>query len=82
MVGAADIIADNFRRVLAKENRAGVGDFIKQRFGVFGCYFQMLGVDQLRALGPAAMTLARVEGLEAHRRSVGIRLNLEDNDGR
>ena len=41
-----------------------------------------LGVDQLRALGPAAMTLARVEGLEAHRRSVGIRLNLEDNDGR
>ncbi len=28
----------------------------------------------LAALGPAAMTLARAEGLEAHRRSVGIRL--------
>jgi histidinol dehydrogenase len=27
----------------------------------------------LAALGPAAMTLARAEGLEAHRRSVGIR---------
>lgn len=40
-----------------------------------------LGADQLRALGPAAMTLARVEGLEAHRRSVGIRLNLGDDDG-
>jgi histidinol dehydrogenase len=35
-----------------------------------------LGVEQLRALAPAAMTLARVEGLEAHRNSVGIRLNL------
>jgi histidinol dehydrogenase len=34
-----------------------------------------LGVEQLRALAPAAMALARVEGLEAHRRSVGIRLN-------
>ena len=40
-----------------------------------------LGADQLRALGPAAMTLARVEGLEAHRRSVGIRLNLGEDDG-
>ena len=28
----------------------------------------------LKALGPAAMTLARAEGLEAHRRSVAIRL--------
>jgi histidinol dehydrogenase len=34
-----------------------------------------LGAEQLRALAPAAMTLARVEGLEAHRKSVGIRLN-------
>jgi histidinol dehydrogenase len=40
-----------------------------------------LGADQLRALGPAAMTLASVEGLDAHRRSVGIRLNLGDGDG-
>lgn len=29
----------------------------------------------LKALGPAAMTLARAEGLEAHRRSVEVRLN-------
>ena len=28
----------------------------------------------LESLGPAAMTLARAEGLEAHRRSVEIRL--------
>jgi histidinol dehydrogenase len=32
----------------------------------------------LKALGPAAMALARAEGLEAHRRSVAIRLNLPD----
>ncbi|MBB4002784.1 histidinol dehydrogenase [Aurantimonas endophytica] len=35
-----------------------------------------LGPEQLRALGPAAMELARVEGLDAHGRSVSIRLNL------
>ncbi len=40
-----------------------------------------LGVEQLRALAPSAMTLARVEGLEAHRHSVGIRLNLDDLAG-
>jgi histidinol dehydrogenase len=34
-----------------------------------------LDADGLNALGPAAMTLARAEGLEAHRRSVAIRLN-------
>jgi histidinol dehydrogenase len=28
----------------------------------------------LAALGPAAMTLARAEGLEGHRRSVEVRL--------
>jgi len=32
----------------------------------------------LSTLGPAAMTLARAEGLEAHRRSVAIRLNVRD----
>lgn len=32
--------------------------------------------DNLRALGPAAMKLADVEGLDAHGRSVAIRLNL------
>lgn len=31
---------------------------------------------QLRALGPAAVTLARAEGLEAHGRAVSIRLNI------
>lgn len=32
--------------------------------------------EQLRSLGPAAITLAEVEGLDAHARSVAIRLNL------
>jgi len=34
-----------------------------------------LGPDQLRALAPAAIALARAEGLDAHGRSVAIRLN-------
>jgi histidinol dehydrogenase len=34
-----------------------------------------LDAESLAALGPAAMTLAQAEGLEAHRRSVAIRLN-------
>ena len=37
-----------------------------------------LDAESLKKLGPAAMTLARAEGLDAHRRSVGIRLNLPD----
>jgi histidinol dehydrogenase len=37
-----------------------------------------LGTDQLRALAPAAMALASIEGLDAHRRSVAIRLNPGD----
>jgi histidinol dehydrogenase len=48
----------------------GVLDFMK-RTSVLKC-----GLDQLRALGPAAMTLGKAEGLEAHSRSVGLRLNL------
>ena len=48
----------------------GVLDFMK-RTSVLKC-----GPDQLRALGAAAMTLGQAEGLEAHSRSVGIRLNL------
>ncbi|MGV8938269.1 MAG: histidinol dehydrogenase [Allorhizobium sp.] len=36
-----------------------------------------LGPEQLRALAPAAITLANSEGLDAHARSVAIRLNLE-----
>ncbi|MER9631745.1 histidinol dehydrogenase [Mesorhizobium sp. M0296] len=35
-----------------------------------------LGPEQLRALAPAAITLAKAEGLDAHGRSVAIRLNM------
>ncbi len=35
-----------------------------------------LGPEQLRALAPAAIALAKAEGLEAHGRSVAIRLNI------
>ena len=35
-----------------------------------------LGTQQLRTLGPAAIALARAEGLDAHARSVAIRLNM------
>ncbi|MCV3205584.1 histidinol dehydrogenase [Mesorhizobium sp. YC-39] len=35
-----------------------------------------LGPEQLRLLAPAAITLARAEGLDAHGRSVAIRLNM------
>lgn len=35
-----------------------------------------LGPDQLRALAPAAIALAKAEGLDAHGRSVTIRLNM------
>ena len=35
-----------------------------------------LGPDQLRVLGPAAIEIARAEGLDAHAQSVAIRLNL------
>ena len=47
----------------------GVLDFMK-RTSILKC-----GPDQLRALGPAAMTLGKAEGLDAHARSVGVRLN-------
>jgi histidinol dehydrogenase len=45
-------------------------DFMK-RTSILKC-----GPEQLNRLGPAAMTLAEAEGLEAHRRSVAIRLNI------
>jgi histidinol dehydrogenase len=35
-----------------------------------------LGPEQLRALGPAAIALATAEGLDAHARSVAIRMNM------
>jgi histidinol dehydrogenase len=37
-----------------------------------------LDAESLAVLGPAAMTLAEAEGLDAHRRSVAIRLNVRD----
>jgi histidinol dehydrogenase len=48
----------------------GVLDFMK-RTSLLKC-----GPDQLRALGPAAIELGKAEGLDAHARSVAIRLNL------
>jgi len=36
--------------------------------------------DSLAAIGPAAVTLARAEGLDAHARSVAIRLKPRDED--
>ena len=47
----------------------GVLDFMK-RTSLLKC-----GAEQLRALGPAAITLGEAEGLGAHARSVAIRLN-------
>jgi histidinol dehydrogenase len=47
----------------------GVTDFMK-RTSVLKC-----GPEQLRALGEAAITLGTAEGLDAHARSVAIRLN-------
>ena len=40
-----------------------------------------LTAEALRALGPAAIELARVEGLDAHGRSVAVRLNLAGDAG-
>ena len=48
----------------------GVLDFMK-RTSILKC-----GPEQLRALGPAAIVLGKAEGLDAHARSVALRLNL------
>ncbi len=50
----------------------GVLDFMK-RTSILKC-----GPEQLAALGPAAMALGEAEGLDAHARSVAIRLNRDD----
>jgi histidinol dehydrogenase len=47
----------------------GVLDFMK-RTSILKC-----GPEQLRALGDAAITLGTAEGLQAHARSIAIRLN-------
>jgi histidinol dehydrogenase len=49
----------------------GVLDFMK-RTSILKC-----GPDQLRTLGPAAITLGEAEGLDAHARSVAMRFNPE-----
>jgi histidinol dehydrogenase len=49
----------------------GVLDFMK-RTSILKC-----GADQLRALGPAAIALGQAEGLQAHARSVSLRLNMQ-----
>ena len=48
----------------------GVLDFMK-RTSLLSC-----DATSLRAIGPAAITLAQAEGLDAHARSIAIRLNL------
>ena len=53
----------------------GVLDFMKRTS------LLKLTPEALRALGPAAMTLATGEGLEAHRRSVEIRLGESNSSG-
>jgi len=45
-------------------------DFMK-RTSILKC-----SAEALRAIGPDAVTLGRSEGLEAHARSVAVRLNL------
>jgi histidinol dehydrogenase len=50
----------------------GVLDFMK-RTSLLGC-----DAASLRAIGPAAITLAEAEGLDAHARSIAIRLNLAE----
>ncbi len=49
----------------------GVGDFLK-RTSLMGC-----GADGLAKIGPAAVTLAREEGLETHALSVSLRLGTD-----
>jgi histidinol dehydrogenase len=51
----------------------GVLDFMKRTS------ILKLGPEQLRALAPAAIGLGKAEGLEAHARSVAIRLNMANS---
>jgi len=50
----------------------GVMDFMK-RTSLLRC-----DAASLKAIGPAAIALAEAEGLDAHARSVSVRLNLGD----
>jgi histidinol dehydrogenase len=48
----------------------GVADFLK-RTSLLAC-----DAESLASLGPAAITLARAEGLDAHALSIALRLNV------
>ena len=48
MVGAGDVVADGFRRVLADEDRAGMANRSGEALGVAGHDFQVLGSDRIR----------------------------------
>ncbi len=52
----------------------GVLDFLKRSSLIGG------NVESLAAVGPAAVTLAQAEGLDAHALSVAIRLNRRPGD--
>jgi histidinol dehydrogenase len=53
----------------------GVLDFVKRSS------LLRLDAEAFGALAPAALKLARAEGLEAHARSIEIRLNRRDREG-
>ena len=65
----SDAVGEQFGNYLI---RLGVLDYMKRTS------ILRLDPEQLRILGPAAIVLAKSEGLEAHARSVAIRLNLGD----
>src|ERR1700683_2597514 len=64
-VGGSNHVLPTARSARFSSGLAAV-DFMK-RTSLLKC-----GPDQLRALGPAAMTLGKAEGLDAHARSVGL----------
>ena len=68
-VGGSNHVLPTARSALFSSG-LGVLDFMK-RTSILKC-----GPEQLRALGPAAITLGKAEGLDAHARSVALRLNL------
>src|SRR3982074_491857 len=68
-VGGSNHVLPTARSARFSSGLGGL-DFMK-RTSILKC-----GPGQLRALGPAAMTLGKAEGLDAHARSVGLRLNL------
>ena len=69
-ISATDLPAARSDRSSARfSSGLGVLDFVK-RTSILKC-----GPDQLAALAPAAIALGEAEGVDAHARSVAIRLN-------